>query len=237
MTPAYLLGSSFGFRFDRRGLRRMGGPSVLFVMSEYLFQSGFVSSRDLSASKAKDLRVSELCPRTGGGQYFLGRLSHAGQDVLQETIGEGNLCVHQSEERLHLPGYVGEGRHDTSLKVVHRFRAVASLKFMLTSCNQESLFGPEATLLRGGPHFCAELLTWERQIAFDAVFSHVINPPFLCGAFVAQSPTNRPHISHSLHRSCRSNDQPCGRIPLCSNTQHSTQQTRPPLTSAFLNGR
>jgi len=29
------------------------------------------------ASKAKNLCISELCPRTGGGQYFLGRLSHA----------------------------------------------------------------------------------------------------------------------------------------------------------------
>src|SRR5215469_14693357 len=134
-------------------------------MSEYLFQSGFVSSRDLLASKAKNLRVSELCPRTGGGQYFLGRLSYAGQDVLQETIGKGNLCVHQSEERLHLPCYVGECRHDTSLKIVHRFRVVTSLKFMLTSCYQERLFGPEAPLLRGGAHFCAELLTWERKIA------------------------------------------------------------------------
>src|SRR6516165_5889080 len=66
-TPAYLRGSSFGFRFDRRGLRRMGGPSLLFAMSEYPFQRGFVSSGDLLASKAKNLCVSELCPRTGGG--------------------------------------------------------------------------------------------------------------------------------------------------------------------------
>src|SRR5215472_5390894 len=145
--------------------------------------------------------------------------------------------MRQSEECLHLPGYVCEGRHHTSLKVVHCFRVVASLKFVLTSSNQESLFGPEATLLRGGAHFGTELLTWKRKIALDAVFSHLINPPFLCGAFVAQSPKNRPHISRSLHRSCRLNRQRCGRIPLCSNTQHSTQQTRPPLTSAFLNGR
>src|SRR5215468_5885398 len=145
--------------------------------------------------------------------------------------------MRQSEECLHLPGYVCEGRHDTSLKVVHRFCVVASLKFVLTSRNQESLFGPEATLLRGGAHFCTELLTWERKIALDTVFSHVINPPFLCGAFVAQSPKNRPHISHSLDRSCRSNHQPCGRIPLCSNTHRSTQQTRPPLTFAFLSCR
>src|SRR5215472_3157385 len=199
MTPAYLRGSSFGFRFDRRGLRRMGGPSVLFAMSWYLFQSGFVSSRDLLASKAKNLRVSELCPRTGGGQYFLGRFSHAGQDVLQETIGKGNLCVHQSEERLHLSGYVGEGRHDTSLKVIHRFRVVTSLKFVLASRNQESLFGPEATLLRGGAHFCTELLTWERQIALDAVLSHVINPLF-CVAHLWRkrrktAPTYRTHCT------------------------------------------
>jgi hypothetical protein len=50
--------------------------------------------------------------------YFLGRLRHAGQDVLQEAIGKGDLCVHQSEERLHLPGYVCEGRQDSGLKVV-----------------------------------------------------------------------------------------------------------------------
>jgi hypothetical protein len=100
--------------------------------------------------------------------------------------------VHQSEERLHLLGYVGESRHDTSLKVVHRFRVVASLQFVLASRNQESLFGPEATLLRGGAHFCTELLTWERKIALDAVLSHVIHPPFFCGAFVAQSPKKRP---------------------------------------------
>src|SRR6516162_2829074 len=130
----------------------MGGPSLLFAMSQYLFQRGFVSSRDLLAGKAKNLCVSELCPRTGGGQYFLGRLSHAGQDVLQQRVREGDLCVHQSEERLHLPGYVREGRHDTGLKVVHRFRVVASLKFVLTSSNQECLFGPEATLLDGREH-------------------------------------------------------------------------------------
>ena len=69
--------------------------------------------------------------------------------------------MHQSEERLHLPGYVGEGRHDTSLKVVDRFRVVAPLKFVLTSRNQERLFGPEATLFRGSAPFCTELLTWE----------------------------------------------------------------------------
>jgi hypothetical protein len=51
-------------------------------------------------------------------------------------------------------------------------------------------------------------------------FLMVDSPSFSCGAFVAQSPKNRPHISHSLHRSCRSNHQPCGRIPLCSNTAH-----------------
>jgi hypothetical protein len=90
-----------------------------------------------------------------------------------------NLCVHQSEERLHLPGHVCEGRQDSGLKVVHRFCAGASLKFVLTSRNQESLFGPEATLLCGGANFCPEFLTWERQIALDAVFSHVISPPFL----------------------------------------------------------
>jgi hypothetical protein len=150
----------------------MGGPSLLFAMSQYLFQCGFVSSRDLLARKAKNLCVSELCPRTGGGQYLLGRLSHAGQDVLQLAISEGDLCVYQSEERLHLSGYVCEGRHHAGLKVVHRFRIVASLKFVLTSRNQESLFGPEATLLRGGAHFCTEFLTWERKIALDAVFSH-----------------------------------------------------------------
>jgi hypothetical protein len=150
----------------------MGGPSLLFAMSQYLFQRGFVSGCDLLAGKAKNLCVSELCPRTGGRQYFLGRFSHAGQDVLQEAICKGNLCVHQSEERLHLLGYVCEGRQDAGLKVVHRFRVVASLKFVLTSRNQESLFGPEATLLRGGAQFCTELLTWERKIALDAVFSH-----------------------------------------------------------------
>jgi hypothetical protein len=36
---------------------------------------------------------------------------------------------------------------------------------------------------------------------------------------VAQSLKERPHISHSLHRSCRSNHQPCGRIPLCTSRQ------------------
>src|SRR5262249_6398528 len=117
------------------------------------------------------------------------------------------------------------GRHHTGLKIVHRFRVVASLKFVLTSGNQESLFGPEATLLSGGAHFCTELLTWERKIALDAAFSRVIGHPFLCGAFVAQSSKNRPHISHSLDRSCRSNLEPCGRIPLCSNTQQNQQQT------------
>src|SRR5215472_6404050 len=112
---------------------------------------------------------------------------------------------------------------------------------MLTSCNQESLFGPEAPLFRGGAHLCTELLTGESKIAFDAVFSHVINLPFLCGAFVAQAPKNRPHISHSLHRSCRSNHQPCGRIPLCSNTPR-TQLQRPLLirflvpSSPYLSG-
>src|SRR6516164_1789667 len=104
--------------------------------------------------------------------------------------------MRQSEECLHLPGYVCEGRHDTSLKVVHRFRVVASLKFVLTSRNQESLFGPEATFLRGGAHSCTELLTGERKIALDPVFSHVINPPFfvwrICGAIAEKPP---PHIA------------------------------------------
>jgi hypothetical protein len=67
---------------------------------------------------------------------------------------------------------------------------------VLTSSNQESLFGPEATLLRGGAHFGTELLTGEGQIALDAVFSHVSNPPFLvwriCGAIAEKPP---PHIA------------------------------------------
>jgi len=41
---------------------------------------------------------------------------------------------------------------------------------VLASRKQESLFGPEAALLRGGAHSCTELLTGERQIALDACF-------------------------------------------------------------------
>jgi hypothetical protein len=72
---------------------------------------------------------------------------------------------------------------------------------MLTSSNQERLFGPEATLLRGGAHFGTEFLAWERQIALDAVFSHVISPPFFVwrirGAIAEKPP---PHIALSAQK-------------------------------------
>jgi hypothetical protein len=48
-----------------------------------------------------------------------------GQHVLQEGICEGDLCVHQSEERLHLPRYVCKRRQDAVLKVVQRFTAIS----------------------------------------------------------------------------------------------------------------
>jgi len=65
-----------------------------------------------------------------------------------------------------------------------------------------TLFGPEATLFCGGAHFCPEFLTWERQIALDAVFSHVISPPFLvwriCGAIAERAPPHIPLTAQKL---------------------------------------
>ena len=75
----------------------MGGPSLLFAMGQYLFQRGFVSGGYLVPCKTKNLCVSESCPRARGRKYFIGRLSYAGQDVLQEAVREGYLSVYQGE--------------------------------------------------------------------------------------------------------------------------------------------
>jgi hypothetical protein len=57
--------------------------SWLLATFEDLLQSGFVSRCDLLAGQAEDLLISQPCSRARRGQQVFGRLSYAGQDVLQ----------------------------------------------------------------------------------------------------------------------------------------------------------
>src|SRR5258708_36592173 len=86
----------------------MGLSSFLFATSEYLLQSGFVSSRHLLCCMAKNLCVADSCPCTCRSQYVFGRLNHAGQHVLQKGIGQSKLRMGQGEERRYFLSEVDE---------------------------------------------------------------------------------------------------------------------------------
>ncbi len=57
-----------------------------------------------------------LPSRVRGPQvHLLRRFNQAGQNVLQQGIGEGKLCVYQSEERLYLLRSICKGSRNTGL--------------------------------------------------------------------------------------------------------------------------
>lgn len=68
--------------------------SWLFPAIEDLLQSGFVPRCDLLTRQTQDPCIAKPRPDTSGRQHLLWRFRDAGQNVLQQRVREGDLCVH-----------------------------------------------------------------------------------------------------------------------------------------------
>jgi len=68
--------------------------SWLFPAIEDLLQSGFVPRCDLLTRQTQDPCIAKPRPGPSGRQYLLRRFRDAGQNVLQQRVREGDLCVH-----------------------------------------------------------------------------------------------------------------------------------------------
>src|SRR6267154_209399 len=141
-------------------------------MGDDLLKSSFVARRDLLSGVAKNLDVAKLCAGTRGRQRVLRWFSRAGEDVLQERIGQGKLRMDQREQCLNFFGHVNEGGRDSRFELRRCFSAIAALQFVSTSSQDESLLGSESPFLCGNSHAVPKLLAREQEVALRSRFSH-----------------------------------------------------------------